>query len=254
MVDKNVEDSKTSTKLNEWNDLVDLLFKATLSTNQIVVHSLLNALRFEYKHLPSMPLSSVNEDTDNQDQLEIVKVSSTPNISHNSFSSVESSSYLPEELVSKEQQYKQTVSKIESKLLLALKDFSIESEKMSYAESLIYEYSKQYTLRLVGEALTDIYIKCYDQPKVIAGICSSLERFDASEVSPWGQSIVIGLVNHNNDYVKERVISLIENWGDSSLLPALKSIDIKSKWMQEYVDDVVEYLEEKNALFEKTIK
>lgn len=66
-----------------------------------------------------------------------------------------------------------------------------------------------------------------------------LERFDASEVSPWGQSIVIGLVNHKSDLVKERVISLIENWGDTSLLTVLKNIDISSTWMREYVNGVI---------------
>ena len=62
---------------------------------------------------------------------------------------------------------------------------------------------------------------------------------------PWGQSIVIGLINHRSSNVKERVISLIDNWGDRSLLPALKNIEISSTWMREYVDSVIAYLEDK---------
>lgn len=35
--------------------------------------------------------------------------------------------------------------------------------------------------------------------------------------------------------INTRVISLIENWEDKSLLSALKNIDISSKWMKEYL-------------------
>ena len=153
-----------------------------------------------------------------------------------------------EEVKNKEQEYDQLVKQIEKKLTKALKDYSLESEALSQAEEMVCEVSHKYSLRLLGEALTGIYINCYDQQNVIAGICFSLERFDATEVSPWGQSIVIGLVNHKSDLVKERVISLVENWGDTSLLTVLKNIDISSIWMREYVNEVIAYLEGKQCI------
>lgn len=146
-----------------------------------------------------------------------------------------------------EQKYDQLIKQLEKKLTKSLKDYSLESETLSQAEETVCEVADKYPLRLLGEALTDIYINYYDQQNVIAGICSSLEHFDSTEVSPWGQSIVIGLVNHKSDIVKERVISLIENWGDSSLLAALKNIDISSKWMRAYVNEVISYLEGKQC-------
>lgn len=155
---------------------------------------------------------------------------------------------LSDDLNSKEREYDQLVKLIENKLTKALKEYSIESETLSQAEEVVCEIADKYSMRLLGEALTEIYINCYDQQNVIAGICSSLERFDASEVSPWGQSIVIGLVNHNSNLVKERVISLIENWGDTSLLTVLKNIDISSTWMREYVNEVIAYLEDKQCI------
>lgn len=153
-----------------------------------------------------------------------------------------------DEVKNKEREYDQLIKFIEKKLTNALKEYSFESETLSQAEEMVCEVAERYPMRFLGEVLTGIYINCYDQQNVIAGICSSLERFDATEVSPWGQSIVIGLVNHKSDLVKERVISLIENWGDNSLLAVLKNIDISSTWMREYVNGVIAYLEDKQCI------
>lgn len=162
--------------------------------------------------------------------------------------SEEEKAQFSDEVKNKEREYDQLVKLIEKKLTKALKEYSLESETLSQAEEMVCEVADRYPLRLLGEALTGIYINCYDQQNVIAGICSSLERFDATEVAPWGQSIVIGLVNHKSDLVKERVISLIENWGDTSLLTVLKNIDISSTWMREYVNGVITYLEDKQCI------
>ena len=162
--------------------------------------------------------------------------------------SEEEKAQFSDEVKSKEREYDQLVKLIEKKLTKALKEYSLESETLSQAEEMVCEVADRYPLRLLGEVLTGIYINCYDQQNVIAGICSSLERFDATEISPWGQSIVIGLVNHKSDLVKERVISLIENWGDTSLLTVLKNIDISSTWMREYVNGVIAYLEDKQCI------
>lgn len=173
--------------------------------------------------------------------------SSTPILSKKIVSEEERAQF-SDELKNKEREYDQLVKKIEKKLTKALKEYSLESETLSQAEEAVCEVADKYPLRLLGEVLTGIYISCYDQQNVIAGICSSLERFDASEVSPWGQSIVIGLVNHKSDLVKERVISLIENWGDTSLLTVLMNLDIASTWMREYVDGVIAYLGDKQCI------
>lgn len=162
--------------------------------------------------------------------------------------SKEEISQFADEISNEEQVYDQQIKQISNELVIVLEDYSLESETMSKAEELICQIADKYSLRFLGEILTGIYVSCYNQQNVISGICSSLERFDAEEVSPWGQSIVIGLVNHKSDLVKERVASLIENWSDTSLLPALKNIDISSAWMKEYINGVITYLEEKQCI------
>ncbi len=181
----------------------------------------------------------------------LVKSSSSAPIFPVKSISKEEISQFADEINNEEQVYDQQIKQIRNELVIALEDYSLESETMSKAEELVCQIADKYSLRFLGEVLTEIYVGCYSQQNVISGICSSLERFDAEEVSPWGQSIVIGLVNHKSDLVKERVVSLIENWSDTSLLPALKSIEISSAWMKEYINGVITYLEEKRNVLRK---
>lgn len=55
--------------------------------------------------------------------------------------------------------------------------------------------------------------------------------------------ILIGLLNHKNETVKEYAVMLLDNWKDKSLVPVLRNIDCKSKWLQEYIKDVLFSLE-----------
>lgn len=161
--------------------------------------------------------------------------------------SVEENVNMSDELKNKEEQYDRFIYTIEQQLTLILKNYSLESEILSQAEEYICTIAERYSLRVLGEVLTRIYITNYGNQNVIAGICSGLEHFDANDVFPWGQGIIIGLINHKSELVKERVISVIDNWGDTSLLQVLKNIDISSTWMKEYVRGVIKYLEEKQC-------
>ena len=150
-----------------------------------------------------------------------------------------------DEYYEKERIYEELLRTKEQEVLYALRNFSFEYEMESQAEELILCLAEKYSMRFLGEILSNIYIKYFGEQRVISGICVSLERFDPDEVSPWGQSIVIGLINHKSLMVQERVVNLIDNWGDKSLLPALKNIDVHSTWMREYVDSVIAYLDDK---------
>ncbi|WP_418747099.1 hypothetical protein [Frisingicoccus sp.] len=171
-----------------------------------------------------------------------VSYTSTPAQEKRELTSVEKQ-LLTNSVQNEEKQYSVLVAGLEQELLILLKNYSLENETMSLAESKIYDIANKYSFRVLGDIIQRLYVQYYNLPNVIAGICTSLERFDACEVMPWGQSMILGLINHKNELVKERVIGLIENWADVSLLPALKNIDISSEWMREYVDEVILFLE-----------
>ena len=169
---------------------------------------------------------------------------STPAIPPSNMSFVEEEQ-VSDEFFIKEQLYNSLVKTKTREMILALRNYSLEYETVSQSEELMCDLADKYSIRFLGEILMSIYVCCYGEQKVLSGLCAGLERFDSKEVYPWGQSIVIGLINHRSSNVKERVISLIDNWGDRSLLPALKNIEISSTWMREYVDSAIAYLEDK---------
>ena len=139
-------------------------------------------------------------------------------------------------------------SSIREELVVYLMEFSLEAETTSLAERKIHQIAEEYSFNFLGELLQDICVQYYDNPIVLAGICFALEGFDAGECYPWGQMIFMSVVHHESDMVKERVISLAENWADTTLLPYLKHVEIKSKWMREYFDEVIAELEDAECI------
>ena len=67
--------------------------------------------------------------------------------------------------------------------------------------------------------------------------------FDLQQTAEWGPMILLSLLNHKNDTVKEYAVFLLENWRDLSLLPMLKNLDCRAPWLRAYIDSVVSELE-----------
>ena len=163
--------------------------------------------------------------------------------------------YIIEYYNTKKQQEKLSsiVDKLTKELAIELKYFSTEDNEISLAERKILSITEQYSFRVLGEVLQNIYVKYNDYPNMLAGICKGLERFDLNEVLPWGPTMLSGLLMHKSEVVKEYAVSLIENWSDVTLLPILRNLDCASIWLREYISNVVEYLEGCDVLYKKVI-
>ena len=151
----------------------------------------------------------------------------------------------------------------------------LEDEDVSYVDKLIIEkkiqfertkldilveeltakldIEKNYSMRVLGEVLQNIFIKYNDYCNMLIGICRILGRFELKEVMPWGPTTLIGLLLHKSETVKEYAVSVVENWADVELLPILRNLDCSSGWLKKYIDDVVQYLEECYVLHKKTV-
>lgn len=135
----------------------------------------------------------------------------------------------------------------------ALKYFSTEDADVSSAERLALDIEGQYSSRILGEILQNIYVQFNDYPTMQMGICKSIGQFELKDVMPWGPTMLMGLLSHKNDNVKEYAVAVVENWADTDLLPILKNLHCASVWLKEYIQDVVDYLEENYALHKKII-
>ena len=179
-------------------------------------------------------------------------VSSTSELKKQELSPFEK--YFIEDKAKREQEkINQLIEKLTWELVVELKYFSIDDSEISSAERKILDIGEKYSFRILGEVLQTIYVKYNDYPNMLAGICKGLDRFDLDEVLPWGPTMLSGLLMHKSEVVKEYAVSLVENWSDTTLLPILRNLECSSLWLQEYISDVVKYLEGCHVLHKEAI-
>mgnify|MGYP003088900412 FL=1 len=156
-------------------------------------------------------------------------------------------------IIDEEAEKDRVIEKLVYELEEELNLFDEENEEYSSAERKIIEIAHDYKMRILGEVIQHIYVRNFDNPLYLIGICRSLLRYDLEEVKPWGVAMLAGLLNHSDERVKEYTIQLIDNWSDVELLPLLKTLQVTTGWLKDYIKDVVENLERKNVLYQKII-
>lgn len=145
------------------------------------------------------------------------------------------------------------VEELTPKLMTELKYFSSDDSEITSAEKLALDIEKSYSMRVLGEVLQNIYIQYNDYYNMLIGICKILGRFELKEVMPWGPTMLMGLLSHKNETVKEYAVAVVENWAEVDLLPVLRNLDCSSHWLKEYIEDVVKYLEGCYVLHKKIV-
>lgn len=126
-----------------------------------------------------------------------------------------------------------------TKLINKLQFFAFDEESLEPAYKVCEQIISEMSVEDLGAILQRIYLSCNDNINLLCGLCQYLISFDLNEVMPWGPMILIGLLNHKNETVKEYAVMLLDNWKDKSLIPVLRNTDCKSKWLQEYIKDVL---------------
>lgn len=142
-----------------------------------------------------------------------------------------------------QERYNNVIDDLVSELVTDLKYFAHDEECFIVLEHHICNIEHKYSFETMGTVLQNIYVKFNDQPKMLVGICRSLCRYDLAEVMPWGPTMLSGLLNNRSELVKEYAIELVENWADTSMLPLLKNLEISSRWLSDYLQEVIKNLE-----------
>ena len=176
----------------------------------------------------------------------------TPKLEKNEISQIEKL-LVEEQAKAKQINYDKLIEELTKKLVNSLKYFTTDDSDVSLAERMIWDIEQKYDSRVLGEILQNIYVQYNDFPKMLMGICRAIGRFELQEVMPWGPTMLVGLLSHKNENVKEYAVSVVENWADIDLLPVLRNLDCSSTWLKAYIEDVVSYLEECYALHKKII-
>lgn len=157
------------------------------------------------------------------------------------FEIAESSSSLSE--VSEKEQRDAAIKVIEDMLTPALSFFAYDDDSIIYAWEIIDRWDGKYSYDVLGEAFQRIYFSQAEHPNILCGLSKCLMSYELEEMFPWGASILVCMLNHTNETVKEYAVMLLENWKDKTLCPALRSMDCASDWLKDYVSNVLADLE-----------
>ena len=63
------------------------------------------------------------------------------------------------------------------------------------------------------------------------------------KAEPQGQTMALGLLQHEDISVRDRAIQAFERWNSKKGLTVLKSLHCDIKWLERYVNKVISYLE-----------
>lgn len=88
------------------------------------------------------------------------------------------------------------------------------------------------------------YLDHIQQSKIKIGILHTLSHLSYDEIFPEGQSIALLGLTDPDDEVIEFSIKAFENWEQKDSAILLKNRQIKKPWLQEYLNEVANYLED----------
>jgi hypothetical protein len=118
-----------------------------------------------------------------------------------------------------------------------------EDGEISKSERYMRKNMSLETKDYILDALMKIYMDKYNNEHVLLGIMEMISCMKYEEVEPKGQIMALGLLQHENIYLRDRAIQVYEQWNSKKSLTVLKSLKCDQKWLQDYVDKVIEYLE-----------
>lgn len=98
------------------------------------------------------------------------------------------------------------------------------------------------TKKITTDALMKIYMNKYNDEHVLLGVMEMISCMKYEDVDPKGQIMALGLLQHENIYLRDRAIQVYEQWNSKKGINVLKTLKCDQKWLQDYVDKVIEYV------------
>lgn len=130
-----------------------------------------------------------------------------------------------------------------NEFLSILRDEDFEFGFISRSEELLSEQLRINALA-TRNWLNELFIKYFSDEVIIIGILRIIGRFEPTQIFPQGQTIALAALNHLNDEIKELGIRAFEKWCNHESLEILKTIQIETPWLKEYIENVIKDFEE----------
>lgn len=126
--------------------------------------------------------------------------------------------------------------------ILIRQDEFIDGE-VSRSERYMKEGYAQGQLDFIADALMRVYSSSLGEAHMLEGILTMIASVPYGAISPKGQIMAMGLLANKTLSVRDKAIQCFERWNSKKGLDYLKNISCSPKWLQNYVDKVVMYIE-----------
>jgi len=136
------------------------------------------------------------------------------------------------------------IENLTKKFILMIYENNFEYGYISLAEEYFEELIKKYNPESVMGWLNGIFLKYFENTKIIIGLLHIIAHLDYKIVYPQGQTMAIAALSYNNIEVRECGIRAFEKWGNMESLKILKNLRCEEKWLSNYVQQIVYDLEE----------
>jgi len=130
-----------------------------------------------------------------------------------------------------------------SNFIQILNDSNFEYGYSSSAEQFILKALDSYGI-YVREWINEVFIDNFSNEAVLESILRIISHFSYQDMYPQGMTMAIAALSHESIVVKENAIRAFENWENKESLEYLKSISVCDQWLNEYLLQVITYLED----------
>lgn len=162
-------------------------------------------------------------------------------------SNKEKTNYIPseKELIDERKNYLEM--KLTPLLISLIKNEDFEHGKRSESIRLVEEQMNEN--KVVGQYwFNSLYIRNFTNDDILLGLLRIVEYLSEELLFPTGQTMAMASLVHANDEIKEQGIRIFENWCSIESYNILKSIKVDTKWLQDYINQVINDFESELCL------
>lgn len=157
-------------------------------------------------------------------------------------SSLRYNDYNPE-LQSEQKARVKVVKQYKIDLINIVLNDSFEAGVISQSENYIDRYANKENIEYIREAANELYLENFSDPHILTGLLIMMGSLSYNDAYPQGQTMALGLLQHECITVRDRAIQVFERWNSKKGINVLKSLHCDRVWLQKYVDKVIQYLE-----------
>jgi hypothetical protein len=98
-------------------------------------------------------------------------------------------------------------------------------------------------LSLLKDVLNLVYTEVFDNPEELQKFIEIMSNLEYEVLHPTNTILALGVIQHTDIGVQEAAIAAFEKWDDKTNLKLLKNINYTADWIEDYANEVIQYLE-----------